>query len=137
MVEAKNITMQVFLWFLFIVLALFIAFWLYNLYQQYIVADTIGEGTPSSLQCGGYMFSISNAGYENNTLSFVIKNTRGNIIQNLIIQSDYETRTEELVSFSSGREQKIVLENFRVNKNFAVYPEGCARFNTQIISIAE
>ncbi len=136
MPKAKDVTINVFLWFLFIVIALFLAFWLYNIYQEYMVSGVLEESTTSSLQCGGYMFKISDVRYDNNSLSFTIRNTMGNIIKNLTIESDYEARTKELVAFSSGKEMRIALENFRIADTFAVYPEGCAKFNVKIINIS-
>lgn len=135
MVEAKNVTTHMFLWFLFVVIALFLAFWLYSMQKEYIGSDSIGNGAMASLNCGGYMFEISDASYHNNTLSFIIRNTRGDTIKNIVIESDYDSRTEQLGALSTGKEKKIVLENFRTGSTFAVYPEGCAKFNIKIIKL--
>ena len=135
MVEAKSITMHLFLWFLFIVIALSLAFWLYSVQKQYMASDSLGNGAMASLKCGGYMFEISDVSYHNNTLSFTIRNTMGETIQSIVIESDYDSRTEQLRALSSGREKKIVLENFRAGDKFAVYPEGCAKFSMKIINL--
>lgn len=135
MVEAKNITTHLFLWFIFIVVALFLAFWLYSMQKEYMASDSIGNGAMASLSCGGYMFEISDASYHNNTLSFTIRNTRGDTIKSIVIESDYDSRTEQLGALSTGKERKIVLENFRAGSTFAVYPEGCAKFNIKIIQL--
>ena len=135
MIERKSLPMHIFLWFIFIVLALFLAFWLFSLQKQYMASNSIGQGAMSSLQCGGYMFEISEVAYHNNTLSFLIVNTMGDQIKSLVIQSDYDSRIEQLVALSARRGQEIVLEDFRADDSFAVYPEGCAKFNVKIIKL--
>ena len=135
MVEAKSITTHMFLWFIFVVIALFLAFWLYSMQKEYLASDSVENGVMASMKCGGYMFEISDVSYHNNTLSFTIRNTRGDIIKSIVIESDYDSRTEQLGALNAGMERRIVLEDFRAGSTFAVYPEGCAKFNIKIIKL--
>ena len=136
MIEAKNITMQLFLWFLFIVIALFIAFWLYNMHKEYTSTEGVELEEIASLQCGGYMFEISDVAYQNNTLSLTIRNTIGDTLDNMVIESDYDSRTEKL-DLGRGRKKNIVLEDFKAAETVAVYPEGCAQFSVELIHLNE
>lgn len=133
MIKARgdNITMKIFLWFIFIVLGLSMAFWLFSMYQQYISSGEIEKGTLGTLGCSGYTFKIFGIDYEGEQLTFTIKNTIGDPIDFLEIKSEFETRTEDLGYLSSGREKQIILKDFKIKDNFVVYPEGCLRYNSK------
>lgn len=135
MADAQNITMKVFLWFLFIVIALFLAYWLFGIYNDYIKSGSIDKGTSDLMSCNDYVFDVKDVHYENETLSFVIRNTMGKQIRNITVQSDYSSVTRNLQHLTTGSEQEITIEDFRVEQSFAVFPENCAKYNIKVIKL--
>ena len=119
------------MWLIFIVIALFLAFWLYNISQQYIGPGGIEQGTSDTLSCSGYTYKISDIKYEDQNLTFTIENTIGDSIKSMEIISDMEKDAIDLGPVSTGRKRQIIVKEFRIKDSFVVYPRGCLRYNSR------
>jgi hypothetical protein len=130
--SGDGISMKIFLWFIFIAVALFLAFWLYSVYDQYVKSGSIENDTQGTLDCGGYIFAVTDIGYDGSTLTFTLQNGQiGAPIQVIDIKSESGTVERKVGNLAGGMEVRVTVPDFPIRSDFVVYPKDCLRFNSK------
>lgn len=121
--KSKKISIFIFLFALFVMLALLTGGYLYKLYIENI--EFTDKETNELVNCDNFYFNLvkNTISYNENKLTFEVKNSMGKEINQLIIESNNKT-TEKNMSLAQG-DLLFVVVNLEVNNNFSVYPKGC------------
>jgi uncharacterized protein YpmB len=130
--RAKRISVLIFLFAVFIMLVVFSVSWVYKIYKEQ--TKFTEENTYSTVECSKYYFSINpgTVTYEGTTLSFDIKNTLGDELDTIIVESPYGQK-EAKVQLSQGLSQPVVVD-LQIDSWFIVYPKDCRNANFKNVS---
>ncbi|MCX6707646.1 MAG: hypothetical protein NT001_05915 [Candidatus Woesearchaeota archaeon] len=129
--QSKKITLYIFLFALFIMLAFFIAV---NIYNIYITNKTDSlKTTKGTLECS-FSFSIDSIRYSVPELSFNLHSSDINSLKKLIIDVD-GIKTEVVLGEFFDYAQKVVVKDIIIQDSFRVYPDGCEDYNIKECSI--
>lgn len=129
----KKISWGIFLFALFIFLALWIGLTMYTIYTS--KTTEAKSSTKSSIECSTYAFEISEINYSDEKLTFRIKNTIGEDFETLVIESGNIQNKASLKSFYEGEERTVAIDSIVIEKEFSVYPEGCKEYNVKKFNI--
>lgn len=131
--RSKKISTLIFLFAIFILLAVFLGSWLYRIYLEQTKYSQ--EQTLSAVDCGRYYFKIPEdmVEYKNGTLTFMIENTIGKEIKQLVVESALETQRKNMTGLISGAMVPVEVD-MRFTDWIYVYPKGCRGINFKNIS---
>lgn len=120
--RSRKISMFIFLFALFILLAVITGAYLYKLYSENTASSE--KQTRETIDCD-YYFAVSkqSISYIDDKLSFEIKNTYGKEIRTVVIVSGNETK-EKSVSLTRGDSFPLDV-SIKASGNFSLYPKGC------------
>lgn len=130
MAQSRKITLYIFLFSLFLMLAMFIGIRMYNIYSGSRAAST--EKMESTFACS-FSFSVSNIEYSGSVykLSLDLKTTDYESLKKIIIiDKDGNGREVSLGQFI-GFEQHVEVEPILIEDAFTVFPEGCSDDNAK------
>ncbi len=130
--RSKKISILIFLFAVFIMLAFFTASWIYRMYTEQTAFSE--KKTLATVECGRYYFSIlpESILYENGTLYFEVENTMGAEVETFVVQSVNDQK-EVYVALGQGSVQPVSLA-IDVTEWALVYPKGCEGVNFRNIS---
>jgi K+-transporting ATPase A subunit len=133
--RSRRISTLIFLFAIFILLAVFTGAWIYRVYKQqtaYSEARTL-----ATVECGKYYFGIDpkTVSYEDGVLYFEIENTLGADIRTIVVQG-VDERREVNISLVQGMIMPVSLQ-IAVADWVMVYPEGCEGINFKNISFKQ
>ena len=129
--QSKKITLYIFLFALFIMLAFFIAV---NIYSVYTTSKTDSlKTTKGTLECS-FSFSIDSIRYSVPELSFNLRSSNDQIRKIFIDVNGAET--EVALGEFLDYEQNVVVPDLIIEKTFIVYPEGCRDYNSKECDLA-
>jgi hypothetical protein len=130
--RSRKVSVIIFLFAVFIMLAIFTGGWIYRMYATQ--TELAEKRTFSAVECGKYYFSLKQDSivYDNSTVYFEIQNTIGATIDLIVVESGLEKR-ELNVSIAQGTTQPVSL-NMSVTNWILVYPVGCRETNFRNIS---
>ena len=131
----KKISTLIFLFAIFIMLAVVTGGWIYRMYVQQTAFSE--QSTFGTVECGRYYFSVDPESvlYENNTLYFDIENSIGAAIGSLVIESAVESK-QISIRLDQGTLQPVTIP-IAVDGWFLVYPRGCRDANFKNISVGQ
>jgi flagellar basal body-associated protein FliL len=131
--RSKKVSVLIFLFAIFILLAVFTAVWLYNMYKQQTSFSE--RQTLATVECGRYYFAIDPKSvlYENSTLYFEIENTLGADINAIMVKSATQEKEVALNGLSQGTVMPVSVP-LEVAEWVLVYPKGCAGVNFRNIT---
>ncbi len=119
-------SLMVFLLLIFVMLGLYIAVWISNVYKG-TTAYTETNGK-TAIECIGYSVYVSDLKYSNNQVSFLIENAVHSDldINGLEIKSGAQ-KVLDNTTIKIGRKARInaKLPNLLQNATFFIYPKGC------------
>ena len=127
-------SLMVFLILIFVMLGLYIAVWISNVYKG-TTAYTEKSGK-TAIDCIGYAFEISDLKYANDKISFVLENFAhsDSDIKGVEIRSGNKTG-EYNGTIKISRKARISADmkgvngiNVSSNSNFSIYPKGCYQY---------
>ena len=134
--QSKKITVYIFLFVVFILLAFYLMVWIYN---NYMTTKTYSEKTTeTALECNLFSFAISKIRYEDVALSFEIESRvteEKNAPRNMVIKVDgveYPLQIGEYIDFR----HQVSPQDRVIADKFTIYPEGCERYNSKECSVA-
>ena len=134
--QSKKITVYIFLFVVFILLAFYLAAWIYT---NYTATKTYSEKTTKTvLECNFFSFAVSKIRYEELALSFEIKSLvteQKNAPTNMSIKVEgleYPLQIGEYLDFK----QQVTLPDVVIADKFTIYPAGCEKYNKKECSIA-
>jgi hypothetical protein len=129
----KKISTLIFLFAIFIMLAVFTGGWIYRMYVQQTAFSE--QSTFDTVECGRYYFNIDPESvlYDNRTLYFEIENSIGAAIDSLVIESAAEKK-QISIRLDQGVLQPVTLP-IEAEAWVLVYPRGCRSGNFKNISI--
>jgi hypothetical protein len=130
--RSRKISTILFLFAIFILLAVFTGTWIYRMYLEQTRYSE--EKTLATVECGKYYFSIDpkTVNYEAGTLYFEIENTLGAEIATIVVQSAND-RNEVNISLGQGTVMPVSIP-MEVVEWVMVYPKGCSGINFKNIS---
>lgn len=120
--QSRKITLYLFLFSIFLFLALFIGVRIYNIYMG---SKTTSETTLKSTMGCAFVFSLTNIEYNDGTLVFSIKTSDENAFKKITIVGADGTKREVEMGTFMGYRQDVRVENINIENLFEVYPEGC------------
>lgn len=123
---SKKITILFFLFALFILAAVLVGTWLFNIYRTG-TGFTDAESR-SLLECNRYTYEIRNFEYKDGVLNFTIENISGLGFDSIIVESNGDIKKLEFSSLLSGSSEDLSVE-LELRNSFKIYPEGCANNN--------
>ncbi|MFC1723308.1 hypothetical protein ACFL0V_04165 [Nanoarchaeota archaeon] len=128
--RGKKVSTLIFLFALFMLLAVILGAWLFKIYQEQTKwSDT---QTVDAVDCGRYYYQIGDITYHNGTLSFMFENTVGKPIKEITIESAIEKRS---VNMSLNADEAIPISvPLQLTDWVFVYPSACRGFNFKNIS---
>ncbi|MBD3313397.1 hypothetical protein GF345_03060 [Candidatus Woesearchaeota archaeon] len=129
--QSKKITMYIFLFALFIMLAFFLGTHIYNIYVQGTTSSS--ETTKGSLECS-FSFSIRMIDYEFPELTFDLRTTDIEALDTIVIEVE-DIQTEVPLKEFFDFQQNIVVDDVVIEDTFLVYPEGCRNYNKKECSV--
>jgi hypothetical protein len=130
--QSKKITLYIFLFALFIMLAFFIAM---NIYNVYVTSKTESlKTTKGALGCS-FSFSLDSVRYNIPDLSFNIYSSDINALKKMVIDAE-DVKTEVILGEFFDNKQKVVVKDVVIQDIFRIYPEGCEEFNMKECSIS-
>ncbi|PIN86984.1 hypothetical protein COV19_02210 [Candidatus Woesearchaeota archaeon CG10_big_fil_rev_8_21_14_0_10_44_13] len=131
--QSKNITLYVFLFALFITLAMVLGARTYNLFTG---SKTETESTmKSTMQCA-FSYSLSNMEYSDGVLRFDLKTTDEELFKKIIVVGHDGPKEIALGTYINFR-QGVRVEQIPMGDSFLVYPEGCEGQNNKTCLISE
>jgi hypothetical protein len=131
--RSRKVSILIFLFAVFILLAVFTGSWLYRMYKEQ--TDFSERKTLATVECGRYYFTIDPKSvlYENGTMYFEIENTLGADIGTIIVKSASEEKEVALGGLGQGTVMPVQIP-IAVTEWVQVYPKGCEGVNFRNIS---
>lgn len=122
--QSRKITIYIFLFALFIMLALVLGTRIYNIYMG---SKTDTEITMETAMKCTFSFSVSNLDYNGRTLSFDLKTSDEELLKKIVIVGENnETKEIELGIFIGfPRKQRVNAGSINITNSFFTYPYGC------------
>ena len=126
--RSKKISTTIFLFAIFVVLAVFTGGWLYNTYTEQIAFSE--SSSDATVKCGKYYFDVDpdSVYYENKTLHLDIENTFGAELKTIIIDAGEERKEVNVGGIPSGTIYPVSVE-ISIVESVLVYPSGCETAN--------
>jgi len=123
--KTKKVVTAVFLFALFILVALYIGLTVLKIYTD--SSKFSSEKSESSVSCIGYSYSIDNIKYENGLLTFDLKNSEISDYEEmiLIVKSGNATKELQLTNLVTGIKKGIDLDIELKDNQFKTYPKSC------------
>lgn len=118
----RNITLYIFLFSFFLLLALVIGVRIYNIYTT---SKTTSESTIESTMGCAFSFSISNIEYSEGTLGFDLKTSDENMFKKLVVVGENNEQGEVELGQFIGYRQRVYVSGIPITDSFLVYPYGC------------
>jgi len=125
MARPKTIILMIFLFSLFIFLAVFIALQILATYREGTVYST--NTTKGVLECNTLSFRISSLKYGDKVLEFEIESYEPELADMVILHNDMRTHFKLKPFF--GDTQKVRIENITLGEGFIIFPDGCEQYN--------
>ncbi|MBW2964054.1 hypothetical protein KY363_01215 [Candidatus Woesearchaeota archaeon] len=131
--RSRKVSTLIFLFAIFIMLAVFTGSWIYKMYSQNKAFTE--DRTVSTVECSRYYYNIrpETVLYENGTLYFEIENNIGADIGRIIVESSAEKKEVDLGGLSRGIAQPVTVQ-LDVVGWVLVYPVGCQTTNFKNLS---
>ncbi len=134
MVESRSHKMStlIFLFGIFILLAVVTAGWLYRMYTEQTAYSE--RSTLATVECSRYYFSIDpdTVSYNNGTLYFELRNTLGAQIDTMVVETSTQQKEVE-VNLAQDTIQPVSLP-IEVVEWAVIYPLGCEGTNFKNLS---
>lgn len=122
-------SLMVFLILIFVMLGLYIAVWISNVYKG--TTEYTEKGGKTVIECISYAFEISDLKYSNNQLSFIFENSAHSDldVQGLEIRSGNKTAEyNETVKISRKVRVTTIMKGLNSTANFSISPRGCLAY---------
>ncbi|MBT5021988.1 hypothetical protein HOK51_00905 [Candidatus Woesearchaeota archaeon] len=129
MVEAKSMkyATMIFLVALFVVVAIMAGSYTYKTYMTSILYSE--KGTKEVFACNDFSYNIEDLIYVDGNLTFTLRNTYGDVINTLIVESGDEKRVIDTSMVPAGSQQTFKLDNMKLEKLVVFHPKGCEEYN--------
>jgi hypothetical protein len=126
--RSRKISLLIFLFAVFILLAVFTGSWLYRMFKEQTAYSE--QKTLATVECGRYYFTIKPESvlYENGTLYFEIENTLGADMNVINVESMAANKEVDLGGLGQGTVLPVSLQ-IDVSEWVLVYPKGCRGVN--------
>jgi hypothetical protein len=131
--QSKKITIYIFLFALFMMLAFFIAVNIYNIYMDSKTSSI--KTTKGALECA-FSFSVSDVRYDVTDLSFSLRSSNADTFKKMIIDVAGEKTDVPLGEFFDFN-QKVTVKDMVIPDKFRIYPEGCEEYNIKECSVKD
>lgn len=131
--RSRKVSTLIFLFAIFIMLAVFTGTWIYRMYSQHKAFTE--DKTALTVECSRYYYNIrpETVIYENETLYFEIENNIGADIGGIVVESSADRKQVDLGGLSRGISQPVSVE-MPVVEWVLVYPVGCREANFKNLS---
>ena len=132
--SARKISTTVFLLAIFVFLVIFVGAWIYRVY---ITQTSYSKDESSSaVNCVGYSFEVdkNKLNYKNGLFSFEFKQTGGNAINTLIVESSKQKKELNITNNVIGEKTSLNL-NILLSKQVRIYPKGCRIHNFKLFNV--
>ncbi|MBD3310074.1 hypothetical protein GF351_02550 [Candidatus Woesearchaeota archaeon] len=126
--QARKITLFLFLLSLFVFLSAYIGLQIVQYYRS--ATSYAGSQTPESVRCVGFFFDVKDVRYAEGDLSLTFKNKllSEDDIRQITVETSDSTRTVNVTAIR-GNEVRVRLEDFEITGgNITVYPYYCSMF---------
>jgi hypothetical protein len=132
--RSKGISVLIFLLGIFVLLAVVLGGWLYNMYTTNV--GYTKKTTTSALHCNDMSFTVQEIKYspDTKTLSFMLNNGYGQSIDAIVIESNNQTQTVNLTGLVSGTSEIIEVQT-ELASEVLIYPRGCREDNAKRYTI--
>lgn len=126
--QSRKITIYIFLFALFIMLAMVLGIRIYNIYTS---SKTESEKTIEVVMKCTFSFSVSNIDYTGGVLSFDLRTSDEKLLKKLVVVNENnETKEIELGRFIGfPSKQRVNAGSISITNQFFVYPYGCGAQN--------
>ena len=131
--RSKRVSLLIFLFAVFILLAVFTGSWIYKMFKEQTAFSE--KKTLATIDCGRYYFNIipESVLYESGVLYFEIENTLGADIKSIVVKSASEEKEVDLGGLGQGAVMPVSM-NITLTDWALIYPKGCDGVNFRNIS---
>lgn len=129
--QSKNITLYIFLFALFVTIAMILGARTYNIYAS--SKSSTEKTMKDTMQCA-FSFGITNMAYSNGELKFDLKTSDQDLLKRLTIVGNNDIKEIEVGSYINMRKTMNV-GAISMGDSFTVYPSGCEEQNKKVCSL--